>query len=100
MKTEQEVYDIIQSEVEYARQKWENDPTRPIKDAGKSVEFWIAHAENYLHRARMACYGTDKTEAFDNLRKLMGLLVRAFMFSEFARKRTQQQAKENSDDNY
>ena len=56
-------------------------------DKDKSVEFWIAHMENYLQSARQKCYGTDKTEAFDDLRKMAGLLVRCFMFSEFVKPR-------------
>ena len=53
-------FEIVAEEIEYAQEKWDNDPSRPVKDDGKSVEFWIAHMENYLHKARLACYGTDK----------------------------------------
>lgn len=73
-----EVFEIVANEVKYAVDKWEDDLDRPVKDADKSVEFWIAHMENYLDSARRNCYGTDKTEALSELRKMAGLAVRCF----------------------
>ena len=87
MRTKEQVFEIIAGEVEYAQAKWDGNPDRPVKDEGKSVEFWIAHMENYLQSARQKCYGIDKTEAFDDLRKLAGLLVRCFMFNKYLRRR-------------
>lgn len=68
-----EVVAVINSELAYG-DKWEA-MDRPKNDSEKSVEFWIAHMENYLDKARHACYGVDKTEALVNIRKVTALAV-------------------------
>jgi len=73
-----EVYNIVEEEVLYAKSKWDYLPRseRPLKDEEKSVEFWIAHMQNYLNYAREACYGVDKTTALKDIRILAALAIR------------------------
>jgi len=72
-----DVSDIIDSEVEFAR-KWDALPIseRPLKDSEKPVEFWLMHIRRYLRSAEEDCYGTDKTPALENIRKIAALCVR------------------------
>jgi len=72
------VKEVIDSEVIYAKSLWEtiDKQERPLKDAEKPVEFWIMHMRRYLRQAEEGCYGTDKTEALEAIRKLAGLCVR------------------------
>ena len=78
---------IIDSEIEYATGKWESMDSRPMKDADKPVEFWLTFIRVYLRKAEDACYGTDKTVAMDNVRKIAGLCVRCIEHNPFARER-------------
>jgi hypothetical protein len=72
------VLTAIDSEVEYAKSLWERLPRseRPLKDEDKPVEFWIMHMRRYLRQAEEGCYGTDKREALEAIRKLAALAVR------------------------
>ena len=76
------VFEQISREVDYATALWEHLPrdVRPHKDAEKQVEHWIMHIHRYVHDAMDACYGTDKTEALDALRKAAALAVRCFTY--------------------
>lgn len=78
----QEVYCVIEDEIRYAENKWDNMPGREGCDEDRSIEFWIAHMENYLDAARKACYGVDKSEAMVSIRKLAGLTVKCMMYHE------------------
>ena len=72
------VMQIIDSEVDYASGKWDalSRNERPLKDADKPVEFWLMFIRAYLRKAEDACYGTDKTQAMENVRKIAALCVR------------------------
>lgn len=73
---------LIWEEIQYAKAKWESIPRkeRPLKDAEKPVEFWLAHIRNYLHGAERSCYRVDKTDAMLNIRIIAALCVRAMMY--------------------
>ena len=83
-----EVIEIIDSEVEYAKNLWETKSTeeRPLKDANKSVEFWILHMERYIRQAQAGTYGTDKTDALVAIRKVAALAVRCMENNETPRR--------------
>ena len=83
-----DVMEIIDGEVEYAKALWETKPKeeRPLKDAGKSVEFWILHIHRYLKIAEKGCYGTDKTDALVAIRKVAALAVRCMENNETPRR--------------
>jgi hypothetical protein len=72
------VLDAIDSEIEFAKGLWESLPRseRPLGDAEKPVEFWIMHMRRYLRQAEEGCYGTDKTDALDAIRKIAALAAR------------------------
>ncbi len=78
------VMEIIDSELEYAKNLWETKSReeRPLKDADKSVEFWILHIDRYVHLAVKGCYGTDKTPALESIRKIAALSVRCMENNE------------------
>lgn len=82
------VIDIIDSEVEYAKNLWETKSRkeRPLKDAEKSVEFWILHIERYVQQAVKGTYGTDKTPALEAIRKIAALAVRCMENNETPRR--------------
>ena len=76
-----DVFDIIAGEVLYAQELWDSKPraVRPLHDAEKPVEFWLMHMRRYIRQAEEACYGTDKTDALDAIRKVAALCVRCMM---------------------
>ena len=78
------VMTTIDSEVNFAKAKWERLPRseRPLSDAEKPVEFWILHIRRYLRAAEEECYGTDKTKALENIRKIAALCVRCMENNE------------------
>ncbi len=67
---------IIYDEVEYAQNLWEPRKDRPLNDASKPVEFWVMHIIRYAGVAMRGCYGTDKSEALEAIRKIAALCVR------------------------
>ena len=73
---DKKVLEVIDSEVDFAK-GWDelSRDERPLKDSEKPVEFWIMHIQNYLDKARKSCYGVDKTDALENIRKAAGLCV-------------------------
>ena len=79
-----DIIEIIDSEVEYAKNLWETKPRdeRPLKDAEKSVEFWILHIHRYIDQAVIGTYGTDKTPALEAIRKIAALAVRCMENNE------------------
>ena len=75
---DKKVLQIIDSEVGYAENLWETKSRdeRPLRDAEKSVEFWVLHINRYVRLAVNGCYGTDKTPALEAIRKIAALCVR------------------------
>ena len=80
----QQVIEVINSEVDYAISLWEelSLSERPLRDKDKPVEFWIMHIGRYLRQAEEGCYSTDKTYALESIRKIAALAVRCMTYNE------------------
>ena len=74
-RTREEVYALIDQERAY-QTKWDltNYPGR-VKDADKEVESWLSSMRVYLRKSEEAALSVDKTEALENIRKVLGLGV-------------------------
>ena len=79
-----EVFEIVNSEVEYAQNLWDKLPRdeRPLRDAEKPIEFWVMFIHKYTHDAMNLCYSTDKTRALEAIRKIAALCVRCMENNE------------------
>lgn len=84
-----EVREVINSEVEYAVELWDTLPRseRPLKDSEKPVEFWVMHMGRYLRQAEDGCYGLDKTPALEAIRKIAALCVRCMTYNKTPKRR-------------
>ena len=81
--TREEVYELIDGELKYAR-KWDDQRSEEsLKDKDKPVESWILWMEQYLSLARQAATESlDKTKALDNLRKVTALGVACMEYND------------------
>ncbi len=80
----EKVYDIVDSELEYQANRWNNGSLSLVcaKDAEKSVAEWINYMEYHLSKAKEKVYFLDKGAALDEIRKVTALGINTMVHNK------------------
>lgn len=78
MKKE-EVYNIIDSEIEYQEKRKFNDKLVCDSDPDKGVAEWIVYMEHYISLAKKQIFDLNNSGALENVRKITALGVSCMM---------------------
>ncbi len=86
MKSDAEVFQVIQEELDYGRKKWEETrPEHPHSphDADKSIAEWLTWMRCELDLAQQFAYQTyDKTDALHRIRALAAHAVNCLKYHD------------------